>query len=217
MELNSDDQFVGVVTRGCLSNKTALAMIFKLAQAAEKSLNRLRGHDHFPKVILGVKFNDGIEVVRSHAQTAAASPRSSPRFGDSSTTLPVHPVPNKVWQNPRPCKRRHKREKEAINTSANATSIDFKQLSNRAARARPNDKPAKRDKYSAVHGWELLSRLTFPAPVSAKPATSAIRNSLVGGTLCLSERKFNFKLQNQFCADIFCSYTCSQKTLRSVL
>src|SRR5258708_39338899 len=57
---------------GCLSNKTALAMIFKLAQAAEKSWHRLRGHDQLPKVILGVKFNDGIEVIRSLAQTAAA-------------------------------------------------------------------------------------------------------------------------------------------------
>jgi transposase-like protein len=61
-----------VRSRGCLSNKTALAMIFKLAQAAEKSWNRLRGHNQLPKVILGVKFNDGIEVVRSQAQTAAA-------------------------------------------------------------------------------------------------------------------------------------------------
>ena len=61
-----------VRSRGCLSNKTALAMIFKLAQAAEKSWHRLRGHDQLPKVILGVKFNDGIEVVRSQAQTVAA-------------------------------------------------------------------------------------------------------------------------------------------------
>ena len=52
--------------------KTALTMIFKLAQAAEKSWHRLRGHDQLPKVILGVKFNDGIEVVRSQAQAAAA-------------------------------------------------------------------------------------------------------------------------------------------------
>jgi putative transposase len=59
-------------TRGCLSNKTAFAMIFKLARAAEKSWHRLRGHDQLPKVILGVRFNDGIEVVRSQAQTAAA-------------------------------------------------------------------------------------------------------------------------------------------------
>jgi putative transposase len=61
-----------VRSRNCLSNKTALAMIFKLAQAAEKSWHRLRGHDQLPKVILGVKFNDGIEVVRLQAQTAAA-------------------------------------------------------------------------------------------------------------------------------------------------
>ena len=59
-------------SRGCLSNKTAIAMIFKLAQAAEKSWRRLKGHAHLPKVIRGVKFNDGIEVVRSQAQTAAA-------------------------------------------------------------------------------------------------------------------------------------------------
>jgi putative transposase len=61
-----------VRSRGCLSNKTALAMIYKLAQAAEKSWNRLRGHDQLPKVIVGVKFNDGMEVVRSQAQAAAA-------------------------------------------------------------------------------------------------------------------------------------------------
>jgi putative transposase len=59
-------------SRGCLSNKTALAMIFKLAQAAEKSWHRLRGYDQLPKVICGVMFNNGIEVVRSRAQTAAA-------------------------------------------------------------------------------------------------------------------------------------------------
>ena len=58
--------------RGCLSNKTALAMIFKLAEAAEKSWRRLDGHNQLPKVILGVKFTDGIEVVKSQAQTAAA-------------------------------------------------------------------------------------------------------------------------------------------------
>ena len=58
-----------VRSRGCLSNKTALAMIFKLSQTAEKSWHRLRGHDQLPKVILGVKFNDGTET---QAQAAAA-------------------------------------------------------------------------------------------------------------------------------------------------
>jgi putative transposase len=59
-------------SKGCLSNKTALTMIFKLAQAAEKSWRRLKGYALLPKVVLGVKFNDGIEVVRLQTQTAAA-------------------------------------------------------------------------------------------------------------------------------------------------
>lgn len=59
-------------SKGCLSNKTALAMIFKLAQAAEKSWRRLKGYSLLPKVILGVKFSDGIEIVKSQSQTAAA-------------------------------------------------------------------------------------------------------------------------------------------------
>jgi hypothetical protein len=49
-------------------HKTALAMIFKLAEAAEKSWRRVDGHNQLPKVILGVKFTDGIEVIRSRAQ-----------------------------------------------------------------------------------------------------------------------------------------------------
>src|SRR4051812_13945002 len=60
-----------VRSKGCLSNKTALAMIVKLADAAEKSWRRLDGNNLLPKVILGVKFNDGIEVVRSQGQAAA--------------------------------------------------------------------------------------------------------------------------------------------------
>jgi putative transposase len=47
-------------------------MIFKLAQAVEKSWRRLKGCGLLPKVILGIKFNDGVEVVRSQTQTAAA-------------------------------------------------------------------------------------------------------------------------------------------------
>ncbi len=61
-----------VRSKGCLSNRTALAMIFKLAEAAENSWRRLDGHNQLPKVILGVKFNDGIEVAKSGAQVAAA-------------------------------------------------------------------------------------------------------------------------------------------------
>ena len=61
-------------SKGCLSNKTALAMIFKLAEAAERSWRRLNGHNQLPKIILGIEFTDGIEVVRSQAQTAAPDP-----------------------------------------------------------------------------------------------------------------------------------------------
>ena len=43
-----------------------------LAEAAEKSWRRLNGRNQLPKLILGVKFADGIEVVRPQAQAAAA-------------------------------------------------------------------------------------------------------------------------------------------------
>jgi putative transposase len=42
------------------------------AEAAEKGWRRLEGQNQSPKVILGLKFADGIEVVRPQAQTAAA-------------------------------------------------------------------------------------------------------------------------------------------------
>ena len=47
-------------------------MIFKLAEAAERNWRRLNGHNQLPKLILGVRFTDGIEVVKSQAQAAAA-------------------------------------------------------------------------------------------------------------------------------------------------
>jgi hypothetical protein len=47
-------------------------MIFKLAEASERKWRRLDGHNQLPKIILGVRFADGIEVVRSLAQAAAA-------------------------------------------------------------------------------------------------------------------------------------------------
>jgi putative transposase len=50
-------------SKGCLSNKTALAMVFKLVEGAHKSWRRLDGHAQLPKLILGVKFSDGLEVI----------------------------------------------------------------------------------------------------------------------------------------------------------
>ncbi len=60
--------------KGCLSNTTALAMVFKLVDAAQKSWRRLDGHNQLPKLILGVKFSDGLEVTgRSIRQPATAA------------------------------------------------------------------------------------------------------------------------------------------------
>jgi putative transposase len=54
-------------------NKTALAMIFKLAEAREK-LRRLGGHNLLPKLILRVKFADGIEINASSIHCRLISP-----------------------------------------------------------------------------------------------------------------------------------------------
>jgi transposase-like protein len=62
-------------SKGCLSNKTALAMVFKLVEGAQKSWRRLDGHAQLPKLILGVKFADGLEVAtrKPAAQPAIAA------------------------------------------------------------------------------------------------------------------------------------------------
>jgi transposase-like protein len=64
-----------VRAKGCLSNKTALAMVFKLVEGAQRSWRRLDGHAQLPKLILGVKFADGLEVAAKsirQPKTAAA-------------------------------------------------------------------------------------------------------------------------------------------------
>ncbi len=64
-----------VRAKGCLSNKTALAMVFKLVEGAQRSWRRLDGHAQLPKLILGVKFADGLEVAAKsirQSETAAA-------------------------------------------------------------------------------------------------------------------------------------------------
>ena len=43
-----------------------------LADASVKRTARLDGHNQLPKIILGVRFTDGIEVVKPKAQAAAA-------------------------------------------------------------------------------------------------------------------------------------------------
>jgi putative transposase len=49
-------------TRRRLARDTMLRMMFKLGQCAEKKWRRLRGFDYVAKVIIGIKFKDGVEV-----------------------------------------------------------------------------------------------------------------------------------------------------------
>src|SRR6266851_4087641 len=58
-------------SKGCLSNKTALAMVFKLVEGAQKSWRRIDGHNQLPKLIQGVRFTDGIEVIGNSAAPQA--------------------------------------------------------------------------------------------------------------------------------------------------
>jgi putative transposase len=62
-----------VRSKGCLSNRTALAMVFKLVEAAQKTWRRLDGNNQLPKLILGVKFADGIEVAAKPANRQPAT------------------------------------------------------------------------------------------------------------------------------------------------
>ena len=54
-------------TKGCLSRKTAMAMVFKLCQGASKKWRRLNGSDQFAEIIRGVKFVNGERQDRAAA------------------------------------------------------------------------------------------------------------------------------------------------------
>ena len=60
-----------VRTKGALSAKTAKLMVFKLVNAAAKTWRRLNGENQLPKVVQGVKFQNGIEVTEMPAHHAA--------------------------------------------------------------------------------------------------------------------------------------------------
>jgi len=60
-----------VRTKGSLSSATAKLMVFKLIMAASKTWRRLNGEQLLPKVIEGVRFIDGIEVIEAQSQNAA--------------------------------------------------------------------------------------------------------------------------------------------------
>jgi len=59
--------------KGCLSNKTALAMVFKLVEGAQRSWRRLDGQAQLPKLILGVTFADGLEVAAKATRQPATA------------------------------------------------------------------------------------------------------------------------------------------------
>jgi putative transposase len=60
-----------VRTKGALSQDTARLMVFKLVMAAAETWRRLKGENQLPKVIQGVTFRNGVEVINTPAQTAA--------------------------------------------------------------------------------------------------------------------------------------------------
>ena len=58
-------------TKGALSQDTARLMVFKLVMAAAKTWRKLKGENLLPKVIQGVTFRDGVEVINTPARDAA--------------------------------------------------------------------------------------------------------------------------------------------------
>ena len=60
-----------VRTKGSLSPTTAKLMVFKLVIAASNTWRRLKGTNQLPKLIAGVRFTDGIEVIQVPANHAA--------------------------------------------------------------------------------------------------------------------------------------------------
>src|SRR5215212_8102875 len=58
-------------TKGCLSRRTALAMVFKLVKAAERHWRQLNGAARLAQVIQGVRFRDGEPVQETEEQAAA--------------------------------------------------------------------------------------------------------------------------------------------------
>lgn len=55
---------------GCLSHRTALAMVFQLVMAASKTWRRLNGYDKLPRVIEGIQFTDGIQADETETRAA---------------------------------------------------------------------------------------------------------------------------------------------------
>jgi putative transposase len=54
-------------TKGCLSRQTALAMVFRLCQSAQRRWRRLDGPPRLAEVVRGVRFVDGEPQVQDAA------------------------------------------------------------------------------------------------------------------------------------------------------
>ncbi len=48
-----------------------MVMVFKLIKEAEKRWLKLRGKNQLPKLIQGVTFSDGIEIIENQTKSAA--------------------------------------------------------------------------------------------------------------------------------------------------
>jgi transposase-like protein len=59
-----------VRTKGALSHETAKIMVFKLIMSASKTWRRLQGQNQLPKIISGVKFDNGIEAAAENKSAA---------------------------------------------------------------------------------------------------------------------------------------------------
>lgn len=59
-------------TRGCVSRRTLLTMVFKLGLSAEKGWRKLRGFRRLADVVKGVKFIDGVDEETIEHQRSAA-------------------------------------------------------------------------------------------------------------------------------------------------
>ena len=54
-------------TKGCLSRKTGLAMVFKLMMSAQGKWRKLDGSNRMPEIIQGIAFIDGIKQIKPAA------------------------------------------------------------------------------------------------------------------------------------------------------
>ena len=89
-----------VRSKGCLSNKTALAMVFKLAQAAQNSWRRLDGHNQLPKLIVGVSSS-----TESKPSGNNLKPPPDPNRHQDSAIAPPTPIPSTRPVDPAPLTR----------------------------------------------------------------------------------------------------------------